>query len=267
MADPIDAAALAKAGLSSADIAGLTGASMQINPTMAGIAGLSTLPSFYQAYQQSQDIKKLKKQGVTDITPEAFKQYQARLEQEGASSRLPGEGIARDEIARQQAAAQANIERMAQTPGQALRAALGANQQAIQARNQLTMSGARDQARRRALANEAMFKRGMYQDQSRKEYNAALAALEAAKMQNINKGVQGGLSGLLNSFVIGSPKQSQVIPPGGGAARTGASNYTTTETGAALPGYNPNPYGFLGNTYGGKDVPYGTNDLIQFGGG
>jgi hypothetical protein len=126
------------------------------------------------------------------------------------------------------------------------------------------MAGARDQMRRRAIANEAMMRRGMFQEQGRKEYAAALGALEAAKMQNINKGIQGGISGLLNSFVLGGANKSPVAPGGNTGTPTA---FSTTETGAALPGYNPNPYGFLGNTYGGKDIPYGTNDLIQFGGG
>jgi hypothetical protein len=200
------AAALSKAGLSNADIAGLTGASMQLNPWMAAAAVGSTIPSFYQAYQQNKQLKELKKRGVTDITPEAFKQYQALVNQQAASSRGYGEGALMDENARNRAAAQANIERLSQTPGQALKASLAANQQAIQGSNRIIMQRAGDMARRRALANEALLKRGMYQDQSRKEFDLAKGALEGSMMQNINKGVQGGLSGVLNSFVIGSPK-------------------------------------------------------------
>jgi hypothetical protein len=67
------------------------------------------------------------------------------------------------------------------------------------------MQGLRDQARRRAIANDAMMRRAQFQEQGRREYANTLGALEAAKMQNINKGVQGGLSGLLNSFVL-APK-------------------------------------------------------------
>lgn len=203
MSDITDAAMLSKSGLSSADIAGLTGQSLQLNPYMAGAAVLSTLPSIYQAIEQGKELKRLKKEGVKDITPEAFRQYQALVEQQAASSRLPGESIARDEINRQQAASMANISRLSQNPAQALRASMALNQQGIAARNQLTMAGARDQARRRALANEAMLKRGMFQEQARKEYAQTLGALEAAKMQNINKAVQGGLSGLMSSFVVG----------------------------------------------------------------
>lgn len=211
---PTDAALLAKSGLSNADIAGLTGQNLKLNPYMATAAVLSSLPSLYQAYEQNKELKRLKKEGVKDITPEAFKQYQAYVDQQAASSRMPGEGIARDEIARQQAIAQGNIERLSQSPAQALRAALSANQQAIQGRNQLTMAGAREQVRRRGLANEAMMRRAMFQEQARKEYAATLGALEGAKMQNINKGIQGGLSGLLNSVVIGGaekPKNDGMI--------------------------------------------------------
>lgn len=261
---PTDAALLAKSGLSNADIAGLMGQNLKLNYPMA-LAGLaSTIPSFYQAYEQGKELKRLKKEGARDVTPEAFRQYQNLVEQQAASARMPGEATAREEIARQQAASQANIERLAQTPSQALRAALGANQQAINARQQLSMAGARDQMRRRAIANEAMMRRGMFQEQGRKEYAAALGALEAAKMQNINKGVQGGISALLNSFVLGGAKTPKVKDTTQTTLGIGGS---TIDSGASVPGYNPNPYGFLGNTYGGKDIPYGTNDLIQFGGG
>lgn len=199
-----------KNGLSDSTIAELTGRSLQLNPYMAGAAVLSTIPSIYQAIEQSKELKRLKKEGVKDITPEAFRQYQSLVEQQAASSRLPGESIARDEITRQQANTLANIQRMSQNPAQALRAAMGLNQQGIAARNQLTMAGARDQARRRALANEAMLKRGMFQEQARKEYAATLGALEGAKMQNINKAVQGGLAGLTNSFVLGEKKNKDM---------------------------------------------------------
>lgn len=206
---PSDYALLGRSGLSNADIAGLTGQTLRLNPWMAGAAALSTIPSIYQAYEQSKEIDRLKKEGVKDITPEAFKTYQSQVAREALSSRLPGEGIARDEITRQQAMTQANIQRMAQNPAQALRASMALNQQGVAARNQLTMAGARDQARRRALANEAMMKRAMFQEQGRKEYAQTLGALEGAKMTNINKAWQGALSGLLNSFVLGGPSQPQ----------------------------------------------------------
>jgi hypothetical protein len=202
-----DAALLNQSGLSNADIAGLTGQSLRLNPWMALGAGLSVIPSIYQAYEQGKELKRLKKEGPQDVTPEAFKIYQAQARREALSSRLPGESIARDEITRQQAAAQANINRYAQTPAQALRASMALNQQGIAARGQLTMAGARDQARRRAIANEAMMKRAMFQEQGRKEYASTIGALEAAKMQNINRAVQGGIAGLLNSFVLGGPQQ------------------------------------------------------------
>lgn len=211
MSDNTDVAMLSKSGLSNADIAGLTGQSLQLNPYMAGAAALSTIPSIYQAIEQSKELKRLKKEGVKDITPEAFRQYQSLVEQQAASSRLPGESIARDEITRQQANTLANIQRMSQNPAQALRAAMGLNQQGIAARNQLTMAGARDQIRRRALANEAMLRKAAYQEQARKEYATTLGALEGAKMQNINKAVQGGLSGLLNSFVISGGQQQSPV--------------------------------------------------------
>ncbi len=203
--DPTMLAMYARSGLRPADLAGLTNQTMRLNYPMAAIGLASTLPSFYQAYEQGKELKRLKKEGAKDVTPQAFRDYQNLVEQQSASTRMPGEAIARDEISRQQAVAQSNIERTAQNPAQALRAAMAANQQAIGARNQLSMQGLRDQARRRAIANDAMMRRAQFQEQGRREYANTLGALEAAKMQNINKGVQGGLSGLLNSFVL-APK-------------------------------------------------------------
>jgi hypothetical protein len=111
---PTDAALLAKSGLSNADIAGLMGQNLKLNPTMAGAALVSTLPSFYQAYEQAKELKRLKKEGARDVTPEAFRQYQNLVEQQAASARMPGEATAREEIARQQAASQANMLPLAQ---------------------------------------------------------------------------------------------------------------------------------------------------------
>jgi len=201
-----DAQTLSGSGLSSADIAGLTGQSMQINPYMAGIGIASSIPSYVMAYKQQQELDELRKQGITDITPKSFKKYQDLVNQQAASARVAGEGIASDEIARQQQTVQANIERLAATPGQGLKAALGANDQAIQARMNMRMQGMREQGRRRALANEAMLRRSGFEEQSRKEYNAADAALKASIAQNLNKGVQGSLSSLLNSYVMSGNK-------------------------------------------------------------
>jgi hypothetical protein len=255
---PSDYALLGRSGLSNADIAGLTGQSLRLNWPMAGAALLSVIPSIYQSYEQGKELKRLKKEGPQDVTPEAFKTYQSQVAREALSSRLPGEGIARDEITRQQAMTQANIQRMSQNPAQALRAAMALNQQGVAARNQLTMAGARDQARRRAIANEAMMKRAMFQEQGRKEYAATIGALEAAKMQNINKAVQGGLSGLLNSFVLGGARQAAPLPPPPPGATGG---FTTTETGNAIY-QQPSYIGMVGNTFGGKDIPY--EDTVLF---
>jgi len=250
---PTDAALLAKSGLSNADIAGLMGQSLKLNPYMATAALISSAPSFYQAYEQGKELKRLKKEGPQDVTPEAFRQYQNLVEQQASSVRMPGEGTARDEIARQQAVAQGNIERLAQTPAQALRAALGANQQAIGARQQLSMAGARDQMRRRAIANDAMMRRGMFQEQGRKEYAAALGALEAAKMQNINKGIQGGIAGLLNSFVLGGEKKSPTTPPQTGADYTDFFNQFIAGQEANSGADSATPYK-MGNAYGKPQV-------------
>jgi len=53
---PTDYAMLGRSGLSSADIAGLTGQSLRLNWPMAGAALLSVIPSIYQSYEQGKEF-------------------------------------------------------------------------------------------------------------------------------------------------------------------------------------------------------------------
>lgn len=209
MTDPVNPLTLSQlqaSGLSRADMAGLFGANMQLNPYMLGAGVVSALPSLQQNIQQNQLLKELQKRGPQDITPQAFREYQAALNNQANNAKIAGYGTALENINRAQSAGLGNVYKTVINPSQALRGALALNQQGIQARNQLDIQGAQAQQARQAAANQAMLQRGQFQEQGRKEYGSAVSALRGAKAQNWNNFIQGLAGAGLNSFVIGSPK-------------------------------------------------------------
>ncbi len=245
--------AIQKSGANKADLAGLFGASMQLNPYMAGLGAVTAAPSAWQAIQQGQLLKELQKKGPQDVSPQAFRQYQAALQNQANNAQIAGYGTALENIARGQSAGLGNVYKTAINPAQALRGALALNQQGIAARNQLAIQGAQAQQARQAAANQAMLQRGQFQEQGRQEYNKAVSALRGAKAQNWNNFIQGLAGAGLNSFVIGTPK-TPTAPD--------ANTTTTTPgtTGADLVKSNTQwfttPYSSYGNVLGRKDVPY-----------
>jgi hypothetical protein len=242
--------ALQKSGASKADLAGLFGASMQFNPYMAGVGALSAAPSAAQAIQQGKLLKELQKKGPQDITPQAFREYQAALNNQANNARIAGYGTALENINRAQSAGLGNVYKSAINPAQALRGALALNQQGIQARNQLDIQGAQAQQARQAAANQAMMQRGQFQEQGRKEYGSAVSALRGAKAQNWNNFIQGLAGAGLNSFVIGTPKGPKTPgvdefpntnPNNVAVPITGKTPYMENQwfTGNNAPDYNP----------------------------
>jgi hypothetical protein len=205
--NPLALSQLQASGLNRADLAGLFGASMQLNPYMAGLGALSAAPSIVQALKQEQLLKDLQKKGPQDITPQAFKEYQSFLQSQANNARIAGYGSALENINRAQAAGMGNVYKTAVNPSQAMRGALALNQQGIQARTQLDIQGAQAQQARQAAANQALLQRGQFQEQGRQEYNRAVSALRGAKAQNWNNFIQGLAGAGLNSFVIGAPKK------------------------------------------------------------
>lgn len=193
---------LQASGLNRADMAGLFGASMQLNPYMAGLGALTAVPSAVQAVQQGRLLKQLQKQGPQDVTPQAFKEYQSFLQNQANNAQIAGYGTALENINRGQAAGLGNVYKTSINPAQALRGALALNQQGIQARNQLAMQGAQAQQARQNAANQAMLQRGQFQEQGRQEYNKAVSALRGAKAQNWNNFIQGLAGAGLNSIPI-----------------------------------------------------------------
>jgi len=198
--------AMQKGNLNRADMAGLFGANMQLNYPMLALGAASAAPSALQAIQQGKLLKELQKKGAQDITPQAFREYQAALQNQANNAKIAGYGTALENINRAQSAGLGNVYKTAPTASAALRGALALNQQGIQARNQLDIQGAQAQQARQAAANQAMLQRGQFQEQGRQEYGKAVSALRGAKAQNWNNFIQGLAGAGLNSFVIGSPK-------------------------------------------------------------
>ena len=207
--NPLALSQLQASGLNRADLAGLFGATMQLNPYMAGLGALTAAPSAVQAVQQGRLLKQLQKQGPQDVTPQAFKEYQSFLQNQANNAKIAGYGSALENISRAQSAGLGNVYKTAINPAQALRGALALNQQGIQARTQLDIQGAQAQQARQAAANQAMLQRGQFQEKGRQEYNAAVSALRGAKAQNWNNFIQGLAGAGLNSFVIGKPNQAK----------------------------------------------------------
>lgn len=251
--NPLTLSQLQASGLTRADMAGLFGANMQLNPWMAGLGAATAVPSALQAIQQGSLLKELQKKGPQDITPQAFRQYQTALNNQANNAKIAGYGSALENINRGQSAGLGNVYKSAINPAQALRGALALNQQGIQARNQLDIQGAQAQQARQAAANQAMMQRGQFQEQGRQEYNKAVSALRGAKAQNWNNFIQGLAGAGLNSFVIGSPKTP-------GAPTTPGSTTVDTPTGADLVKSNTQgfttPYSSYGNFMKYKDIPY-----------
>jgi hypothetical protein len=206
-ANPLTISQLQSSGLNRADLAGLFGASMQLNPYMAGLGAATALPSALQAMQQGKLLKQLQKEGPEDVTPQAFQQYQAALQNQANNAQIAGYGTALENIARAQSTGLGNVYKTAINPSQALRGALALNQQGIAARNQLAIQGSQAQQARQAAANQAMLQRGQWQEKGRQEYNQAVSALRGAKAQNWNNFIQGLAGAGLNSFTIGSAKK------------------------------------------------------------
>jgi hypothetical protein len=227
------------------------GATMQLNPYMAGAGALSAVPSAVQAIQQGKLLKELQKKGAQDITPQAFREYQAALNNQRNNAKIAGYGTALGNIDRSQSAGLSNVFKTAPTASAALRGALALNQQGIQARNQLDIQGAQAQQARQAAANQAMLQRGQFQEQGRQEYGKAVSALRGAKAQNWNNFIQGLAGAGLNSFVIGAPKTPGTpTVPTTPATSTGADLIKNDTRGFTTP------YSSYGNFMKYKDIPY-----------
>jgi len=232
-----------KGGLSKADTAGLFGANMKINPYMAGVGLVSTVPTFLQAIEQEKLLKDLQKEGIQDVTPLAFKKYQMGVNNQANNAKIAGYGTALGNIGRRQAAGLGNLYKGSINPSQVIRGALALNEQGIQAENQLDIQGARAQEARQGISNQAMLEGAKWEEKGRQEYNNAVSALRGAKAQNWNNFVQGLTGAALNSYVIGGPKapastKDQNFVNSGPAPTTFAGNqYYSNNKG---PAYNPN---------------------------
>ena len=243
--------AMQKGGLNKADMAGLFGANMQLNYPMLALGAASAVPSAVQAIRQGKLLKELEKRGPQDITPQAFREYQAALNNQANNAKIAGYGAALENINRAQSAGLGNVFKTAPTASAALRGALALNQQGIQARAQIDAQGDKAQAARQALANQAMLQRGQFQEQGRQEYGKTRSALLGAQAQGWNNFIQGLTGAALNSFVIGAPRTPGTpTAPATPVAQTGADLIKNDTRGFTTP------YSSYGNFMKYKDIPY-----------
>ena len=183
-------------------------------------------------------------EGAQDITPVAFRQMQAGLENQANNAQIAGYGQAMDNINEQQATTLGEAKRAGLSSSNLLNTLSRLNQQSMASKRQLAMQGqqAREQRLNRALA--AQGQRGQYQEQGRREWNASIGALKGAAQQQRNAFYQAPFTGALAGMRYGASQNNPSEP---------ASEMTETITSPTPP---TTPYSSYGNILGYKDQPY-----------
>ena len=149
-------------------------------------------------------------EGAKDITPLAFKQMQAGLENQANNAQIAGYGQAMENINEQQATTLGEAKRAGLSSSNLLNTLSRLNQQGMAAKRQLAMQGqqAREQRMNRAL--QAQGQRGQYQEQGRREFNATIGALKGAAQQQRNALYQAPFTGALAGMRYGtSPEKTK----------------------------------------------------------
>ena len=210
----------------------------------AGLNTLGALPGFVNSFQQDALRRRLMKQGPQDITPVAFRQMQAGLENQANNAQIAGYGQAMDNINEQQATTLGEAKRAGLSSSNLLNTLTRLNQQGMAAKRQLALQGqaAREQRLNRALS--AQGQRGQYQEQGRREWNASIGALKGAAQQQRNAFYQAPFTGALAGMRYGASQNNPSEP---------ASEMTETITSPTPP---TTPYSSYGNILGYKDQPY-----------
>jgi len=198
-------AAALKGGVGSKDLAGLMGANLKINPWLAGVGVASAIPTGIQALRQGNFLAQLRRQGIQDVTPAAFRQYQQGIEQRRYAG-LPGMGMRQDMLNSQLAESKARVDRAAVTPAQRMEAEFALNRQGMAGRRQLGIEAGQANLMRGKEADQGLLQKAAYQDKGRNEYNLAQSALMGAQAQGWNNFVQGLAGAGLNSLQIQLPK-------------------------------------------------------------
>ena len=170
----------------------------------AGLNTIGAIPGFVNSFQQDALRRRLMKQGPQDITPVAFRQMQAGLENQANNAQIAGYGQAMDNINEQQATTLGEAKRAGLSSSNLLNTLSRLNQQSMASKRQLAMQGqqAREQRLNRALS--AQGQRGQFQEQGRREWNASIAALKGAAQQQRNAFYQAPFTGAMAGMRYGS---------------------------------------------------------------
>ena len=203
----------------------------------AGLNTLGAIPGFVNSFQQDALRRRLMKQGPQDITPVAFRQMQAGLENQANNAQIAGYGQAMDNINEQQATTLGEAKRAGLSSSNLLNTLSRLNQQSMASKRQLAMQGqqAREQRLNRALS--AQGQRGQYQEQGRREWNASIGALKGAAQQQRNAFFQAPFTGAMAGMRYGSGGEKST--PTVDDVRFTTADIPTTTSDAFPTGRNP----------------------------
>jgi hypothetical protein len=164
----------------------LNQSSVQQAAAGAGKSPFEMLPvivSGINAIKIGRDLKKLKKRGQLDVTPQAFRDAIQAQRGLAASTQIPGYSQALDNMNANAQATMGNVNRTVQSGAQALAAATRVGQNQTQNLNRLAMQGMQNQQAQQGRLTSMLGQQGQYQEQGRQEFSRDVAALTGAKRQ------------------------------------------------------------------------------------
>jgi hypothetical protein len=205
--------------------------------TSALLNTAGALPGFINSFQQDALRRKLMAEGAKDITPLAFKQMQAGLENQANNAQIAGYGQAMENINEQQATTLGEAKRAGLSSSNLLNTLSRLNQQGMAAKRQLAMQGQQAKEQRMNRALQAQGQRGQYQEQGRREFNATIGALKGAAQQQRNAFYQAPFTGALAGMRYGSGGGSS--SPTVDDVRFKTSDIPTTPSESFPTGRNP----------------------------
>jgi hypothetical protein len=157
-----------------------------VQQAAAGKSPFEMLPvaaSAINAIQIGRDLKRLKRRGQLDVTPQAFRDAIQAQRGLAASTQIPGYSQALDNMNANAQATMGNVNRTVQSGSQALAAATRVGQNQTQNLNRLAMQGMQNQQAQQGRLTSMLGQQGQYQEQGRQEFNRDVAALTGAKRQ------------------------------------------------------------------------------------
>lgn len=243
-----------------------------------GVAAVGTIGGMISrgnANRKMEDIKR--KVNAMQINPEYAKQL--GLTQTQLQGRMAGASQAERNINQQAANTQANINRAATDPMQAILGAGAIQGQTSQAFNQLATQEQADYANRLERMMQAGMNKAQAEDALEQMKLGQTTQLSAAQQENISNSwkdvTQAGMAGANISANMKSPPTSKITSqssttgyvPGMGAK--GITPYTATgNTGVYNMFQSQSPYSWMNNTSlgGGSTQPYSWMQGFRFGG-